>query len=293
MKALLYAALVLMAIPAEAAERPRIPAVLDEMLKLSGIEERLARLPEAMMDVLGDGGSSGDAGGDKRLRDIVRQSYRREVTYPAFVAAVAERYEARQARTVVETLRAPLFRRLQALENDAIAPGALARLNAFSEQLVDDRPGVDRHLLIRRLDAASGASAVNLEILASTVAAFGAMLPAQGSALRDVRAAVKEQSVVGVKNHVLLTLLYAYRSASDEELREYADFWESSPGRWYVGTMNGAVVRAMTRAAEMAVRTTRQRSSAGERLRARAGRSSRSAISSAGELRPKNGRTDF
>lgn len=258
MKALLCAALLVIPIGVEAAERPRTPPILEEMLRLSGIEERLTRLPEAMMDVLDDGDSPFDAETDKRFRDIVRQSYRRDVTYPAFVAAVVERYDARQARTVVEALRAPLFRRLQALENDAIAPGALARLSAYSEQLADDRPSVDRHLLIRRLDAASGATEVNLEIFASTVGAFGAMPPAPGTSMRDVRAAVKEQSVVGVKNHVLLTLLFAYRSATDEELREYAAFWESSPGRWWVTTMNRAVVRAITRAAEMAVRRMRQ-----------------------------------
>jgi hypothetical protein len=250
MRALVCAALLLIPIGIEAAERSRMPAVLDEMIKLSGIEERLTRLPEAMMEALAET--------DSRFRDLVRQSYGRDVTYPVFVAAVGERHDARQARTVVETLRTPLFRRLQPLETDALAPGSLARLNAFSEQLADDRPSVDRHLLIRRLDTAMEATAVHLEIFASTVGAFGAMLPAQGAAMRDVRAAVKEQSVVSVKNHMLLTLLYAYRSATDEELREYAAFWESSPGRWYVATMNGAIVRAMTRASEMAVRKMRQ-----------------------------------
>jgi hypothetical protein len=258
MKQLLCAALLLIPAGVEGGERPRMPAVLEEMIKLSGVDERLTRLPDAMMEAFDDGGSPFDAETANRVREIVRQSYRRDVTYPVFVAAFAERHDARHTRTVVETLRMPLFRRLQALENDALAPGALARLNAFGEQLVDDRPSVDRHLLIRRLDTAMGATAVHLEIFASTVAAFGAMPPGQRTAMGDVRAAVKEQSVVAVKNHVLLTMLYAYRSATDEELREYAAFWESTPGRWYVTTMNGAVVRAMTRAADMAVRKMRQ-----------------------------------
>ena len=79
MKALLCTALLLIPIAVEAAERPRMPAVLDEMVKLSGVEERLTRLPEAMMEAF-------DGETDDRLRDIVRQSYRRDVTFPAFVA---------------------------------------------------------------------------------------------------------------------------------------------------------------------------------------------------------------
>src|SRR5207244_2429065 len=98
-------------------------------------------------------------------RKILRESYRPDRLYPILVAAVAERYDERQARTVVQAFRTPLFRRLQVLEEVAVGPDAAARISAFSEQLVDNRPSVERHVLIRRLDTAMGATSVQLEMM--------------------------------------------------------------------------------------------------------------------------------
>jgi len=241
---------------AEAAERSRVPPQVAELLTLSGVERQLAQLPESVADGFNATAGRFSAETAERIRVILKDAYRRDAIYPVLTAAMTERYDARQARTAVQALRTPLFRRLQALEDDLVGREGEARIRAFSEQLPDRPPGVERHVLVRRLDSAVGATSAQIEMLTSTVAAFGAV-SAGGPSVRDVRAAMQEQIAVGVKNQVLLTMLCAYQTATDDELREYLAFWESSAGRWFTTAVNAGLLRAMSRAAETAARKIR------------------------------------
>ena len=44
--------------------------------------------------------------------------------------------------------------------------------------------------------------------------------------------------------------LYEYRSLSDDELQQYADFLASDAGRWYSATMSKAMIRTVALAAQ-------------------------------------------
>jgi hypothetical protein len=174
-------------ITAEAADRARVPPQVAELLTLSGVERQLAQLPESVADGFNATAGRFSAETAERIRVILKDAYRRDAIYPVLTSAMTERYDARQARAAVQVLRTPLFRRLQALEDDLVGREGEARIRAFSEQLPDRPPGVERHVLVRRLDSALGATSAQIEVLTSTVAAFGAV-SAGAPLVRDVRA---------------------------------------------------------------------------------------------------------
>jgi hypothetical protein len=254
---------------AAGAERPRAtPPLVDEMLALSRVTRQLAQLPDAVIEGFGPRPAQLDGGTVDTQRKILRESYRPDRLYPIVVAAVIERYDEGQARTVVQAFRTPLFRRLQVLEEVVVGPDAAARITAFSQQLVDNRPSVERQVLIRRLDTAMGATSLQLEMLGATIqglsGAMGAAAPSSEQ-VRGIMAGVQEQGVVPVKNHVLLSLLFAYRTVGDDELRDYLAFWESSAGRWFVTTVSRGLVQAVAHAAETAGRRLKATGPGGKR----------------------------
>jgi hypothetical protein len=266
---LVCAIVVIGAAGAAVAERPRaVPPLVDEMLKLSGVTRQLAQLPDAIIEGFGQRAAQLDARTAETQRKILRESYRPDALYPILVAAVTERYDERQARAVVQAFQTPLFRRLQALEEVAVGPDAAARIRAFSERLVDNRPSVERHVLIRRLDTAMGATSVQLEMMGATIqglsSSMGAGAPNREQ-VRGIMAGVQEQGVVPMKNHVLLSLLFAYQTVGDDELRDYLAFWESSAGRWFVTTVSTGLVQAVARAAETAGRRMKATGPGGKR----------------------------
>ena len=50
----------------------------------------------------------------------------------------------------------------------------------------------------------------------------------------------------------VMFMLYQYRSLTDEELQQYADFLASDAGRWYSATMSKAMNRTVAVAAQRA-----------------------------------------
>jgi hypothetical protein len=254
---------------AAGAERPRaIPPLVDQMLTLARVTRQLAQLPDAVIDGFNQHAPQLNPAIADTQRKILRDSYRPDRLYPILAAAVAERYDEGQARTVVQAFRTPLFRRLQVLEEVAVGPDAAARISAFSQKLVDNRPSVERQILIRRLDTAMGATSLQLEMMGATIqglsGAMGAVAPSPEQ-IRGIRAGVQEQGVVPVKNHVLLSLLFAYQTVGDQELRDYLAFWESSAGRWFVTTVSSGLVQAVAQAAETAGRRLKAAGPGGKR----------------------------
>lgn len=255
------AILFLGAVGGEAADRRAIRPAVDEMLKFAGVTKLLAQLPETVIESFEQRTTELDVGVAESRRQILREAYRLDTLYPIVVTTVVSRYDDRHAAAVVRALQTPLFRRLQTLEEAASASGAAPTIRAFSEQLVDHRPSVERHVLIRRLDTAMGVTALQLEVLGATIRgmsrALGGAAPGEAQ-IRDLIVGVREQSVVPVKNQALLMLLYAYQTAEDDELRDYLAFWESTPGRWFVTTVSTGIVQAMRQAAETAARRLRR-----------------------------------
>jgi len=242
----------------EAAEGTRpVPPLVDGLLKLSGVTRQLTQLAEAIIGGFDQRSAELDVGAAETRRQILRDAYRADALYPLVMAAVITRYDEPHATAVVRAFRTPLFRRLQELEDAAWTPAALPSIRAFSEQLVDNRPSVERHVLVRRLDAAMGVTAIQLEVMGATIRGMSRALGTGAAAdvqIRDLIAGVREQSMVPVKNQTLLTLLFAYRTVGDDELRDYLAFWESLPGRWFVTAVHTGIVQAMRQAAETAAR---------------------------------------
>jgi hypothetical protein len=245
-------------VDAEVRQWPRdVPPFVDEMLTLSGVTRQLAQLPDAVVDGHDRQTPRLDARTAHTRRKILRDAYRLDTLYPIVVATVRERYDEAQAEAVVRALRTPLFRRLQLLEDAAGRSDTAPRIRAFSEQLVDNPPSVERRVLIRRLERAMATSFIQMELLAATLDglanALGEAAPA-GERRREAITDAQEQTMVPAKNQALLTLLFAYQMVADGDLRDYLTFWESAPGRWFVTTVGAGIAQALRTAAETAGR---------------------------------------
>ena len=82
--------------------------------------------------------------------------------------------------------------------------------------------------------------------------------PGRGAKPADMDSAVRmlRAQQQAIRAATLVNMLYAYRSTTDQELDEYAQFAESEPGRWFNRLSRQGVLAAMTAAAEAAARQT-------------------------------------
>jgi hypothetical protein len=162
------------------------------------------------------------------------------------------------AREVLDWLLSPLGQKITALESIQFSAKTFQDLAVFSRQLQSDPPPQNRYSLLRRLDAATGASEKNVEVvLAILVQTATAM---QGALSRGEKISVEEmrrqlafrrpQLEENAKKTTEVSLVYLYQTLTDKELERYVSFSESETGKAYHKLAFEALMAALSDAAE-------------------------------------------
>lgn len=240
--------------PTSGAERPSAAttAAADELLELSGLRVQLATISAGIRShFLGAHGRLGAA--DRAIIDrIAARHFSPEMLYVRMRLDVERRVESARLESALAWYRSPLGRRITRAEIAAIA--------AAGEGVVIPWPSDARLEAVRRLDASGGASEtavdLTLAILRSLSRALEPFRPAHlrqsADQLEDRLARVRTEALTPIRIASLQSMLFAYRELTDPELSEYVRFMESPAGQWYAASMNGALVGAVSVAAELA-----------------------------------------
>jgi hypothetical protein len=168
----------------------------------------------------------------------------------AFLTAIGNqlRSNSNPARlaTLLEWLGSPASGKLADLERRALLPESRDELVTFADGLRKAPPTESRLLLVHRLYDSLKTCDMEVEstiALVHTVAlAIGPALPKEKrySAVELDRAlgAVKSRYRSIMRNARIVHYLFAYQSASDEELEQFVSFLESESGKWFVGLVD-------------------------------------------------------
>lgn len=241
-------------VPTSRAERPAAAttASADELLELSGLPVQLAAISAGIRaHLLGTHGRLGAA--DRAIIDrIAARHFSPEMLYVRMRLDFERRVEPARLESALAWYRSPLGRRITRAEIAAIA--------SSGEGVVIPWPSDARLEAVRRLDASGGASEtavdVTLAILRSLTRALEPFRPAHlrqsADQLEDRLARVRTEALTPIRIACLQGMLFAYRNLADAELDEYVRFMESATGQWYASAMNGALVGAVSVAAELA-----------------------------------------
>jgi hypothetical protein len=242
----------------ERTERRRL-ARIDELLALAGVRSTVEHLgasatsgiPESVSVMQGTAVARAlaDAFSPPRLYPALREAFRKRLDDDLLDAAL-------------RWYRSRLARRFVALERDAMTGKAAEQVGAFGESLRRQPPAEERLMLVDRLDAATGLTEGKLEIAAAIVGAASQvvvpLLPADmrpasvdiEAAMAQTRSAQREIA----RQTSLVTMLFAYRSVSDGELRRYVEFCETEAKRAFSEAVRGSLIDAMQPAAEQAMK---------------------------------------
>ena len=244
------------------ADRARAVA---EVLELAAVRASVEQLPRSLASQLAQQPPVSDATARELIVPALRQAFNTDQLY-AFVESTFEReFDAARLATIAKHLRTPLARRMAALEVEAQSASSNDALREFMANLPKNRPSPDRLALIRRLDNATHATEVNLELnVAAQVAATRvvdlALPPEQRRNPPEVPDAVRALPLANWSQARTATengLLFAYRTVSDKDLRTYVATAESDAGRWFGVLLQRAFLNAFTTATAQAVENVR------------------------------------
>ena len=243
-----------------AAKNPATPATAsaDEVLELSGVKPQLVTVPGKLAAEFKPRRIRLNAEDTAILEEIVGRNFAAERLYTQIRTEFRKRGEAKKLAEVAEWLRSPLGRKITELEVTAgLEPDAGQRMLAFAPGGRNGPPPA-RVAMMERIDWAAGVTDGALE---STLAVARAMAMAVNKALppderqtsdhieRQIQQ-LRGQTRSKLAQATTTFMLYEYRSVSDDELQQYADFLASDAGRWYSATMSKAMIRTVALAAQ-------------------------------------------
>jgi hypothetical protein len=230
-----------------------------ELLQLYGVNDTVEQIPALLQAQLENGQSDYPPEVYTILRDAFAEAYRAQTLNQNIARYVEAHTDPNHLSAARIFLRTPLARKLIAMETQAAAGDTQEAMGAFAEQFDASTPeGHQRLQLIQALDQATGTTEVALKMTLETAGAVvrgvQPLLPEDKrlteKEITDQLQSLEAQMQMTLRYGTWLSLLYTYREASDDELREYLSFAESAEGRWLNRTVGDALIAALRTAGE-------------------------------------------
>ena len=180
------------------------------------------------------------------LERILGEQFQPGPFYAAIGDELRRGYSPDRLPALAEWLHSPLARKLADLERRAYDPESRQELVEFAGSLSTTPPPQPRLLLIHRLYEATRTSDMEVEatiaLVHTTAQAISPVLPKEkrygANELDRALGGVKSRYRSVMRNAKLVQLLFAYQSASDAELEQYAGVLESDNGKWLISTID-------------------------------------------------------
>lgn len=238
---------------------------LSRVMELYGLSTLIEHIPQDVMDDFSQGeyldrqNLSGDQ--IKTLKQVITANFASDLIRKDVVKSLQDDYDPARIDGVITRLSSPLYRKITALEEKANAPEAASDFQEYVARLALQRPDPKRLRLMEVLDRASHSTkvavAVEIEIAKTMIrcaSAFNADEPLSDERLNQVVAALRDNITHSVRNHIIIWSLYAYRSLSAEQLRNYIAIYQNDDIRWFTRVSSRALVHALDRASTRSAR---------------------------------------
>jgi hypothetical protein len=180
------------------------------------------------------------------LERVLREQFQPGPFYVAIGAELRKGYTPERLPALVDWLHSPVAPKLADLERRGYSPEARPQLVEFADSLSKTPPTQERLLLIHRIYDASRICDMEVEaaiaLVHTTAQAISPALPKEkrysANELDRALGSVKSRYRAVMKNARIVQSLFAYQSASDTELEQYANLLESDSGEWLISAID-------------------------------------------------------
>jgi len=197
-----------------------------------------------------------------RVYNLIEQSMMRAFADNAFYTDMTAYLEKNASvsglKPVLDWYNSPLAKKMVDLEVKMTTPEEYRKMSIYAMKLQTEPPSDERMMLVQKLDAVLEASQLSKQVLSvffkSFLQGFNAVqIEGQKKSAEELEAQLKninEKLDVQVKGQIMVTFLYMYNTASDDELREYISFYETQHGHYFSKLMSDATIYSFEKYAQ-------------------------------------------
>ncbi|MBL7070191.1 MAG: hypothetical protein ISS27_01810 [Candidatus Omnitrophica bacterium] len=218
-------------------------AIIERVLDLSGQKSLVEYIPKYFLFFMQQEPFVSFPGYRQKVSQIIREDITPDLTYEIFSGHVKEHYHRGEFLEFSEWLAAPLSKRINALREDArLHPAGNEPLQLYAD-LESSFAGRKRLNLFKEHDDIFGRADIDVKTQIAAVKSlsqvFNAGLPAEqrikDSKIDEYCDQISFQSKELVKKNIAESA-YIYRTLSNQELKEYIDFFAKDAGQQFIAT---------------------------------------------------------
>ncbi len=230
---------------------------IEELMQVTGLKEQIALAPEFMAAGAMESMDNVNPQQAQDMQRIIKESYNGEKLSQGIEAHLKKNFDAKRYSLIIQQMQKPLAKKMVQMEIEAGRAESVKERKAFEEELSRHPPDPERVALILRLLQATQTDQLTLKIQTETSLqinkAIYANQPGGSMAFpsdEEFRKNYQAESQVRMREKTLISMLFDYRQATNEELKQYAAIDETEEARWFNQVVNDALVEVMTEAAK-------------------------------------------
>ncbi|MBE0620261.1 MAG: hypothetical protein IH605_06685 [Burkholderiales bacterium] len=218
--------------------------LVGEVLAASGLKQELDQLPERLVAGVRQSGKEQMKAPPaliNAIEDAVTKSFTAEGFQSRVNAALKKDFDQNRLQALLKDFSTPAGKSMIEQERAAQSPEAF---DAFARSAAAKNP--ERAALIKRIDAATKASELAVDVAFASMKALAMGIVGEGkgktASVDQAIEAQRAESFDKIRNATQLNIAFSFRDASDADLQKYADIYESESSKWFYGLVHAAIV---------------------------------------------------
>ncbi|MGP1677955.1 MAG: hypothetical protein ACTS8S_10905 [Giesbergeria sp.] len=213
--------------------------LIDEVLLAAGLKQQLNQLPQRLMTGVRQSGKQRTKASPEifnAIEDAVAESFTAEGFQGRVSADLKKDFDQKRLQALLKDFSTPAAKTMIELERAAPSPEDLAK---FARSAAATRPTPERAGLIKRIDAATRASDLAIEVAFVSMKALAQGIagedPGKAAAIDKMIEKQRAATTRKIRDATLLNLAFSFRDASDADLQKYAEIYEAQNSKWLYG----------------------------------------------------------
>jgi hypothetical protein len=227
-----------------------------EVVATTGMDQQLRRLPQNLVEGIRQSGAQNKKASPeilKAIEDAVAGSFTADGFRLAVDAGLKKNFDEKRMRALLKAYATPEGRAM--VKQERAAPSAEESAQA-KRGANAGRPSPKREELIKRIDAATRAGDLAIEVAFLSMKALGEGAAGAGAgkaaAVEKAIEKRREAATREIRAATLRNLAASFKDASDADLEKYALLHESENAKWFYGLVYSAVTEEAQRASAAA-----------------------------------------
>lgn len=229
--------------------------VLGEILKKSGIEQRIRSFPDLLEAALNFSKTSFTPQQQALLRTSMQTAFNADTLMGMTVEYWMTRSDESTLLDILEWFDSPLGSKIARLEVASSSPESLNARLRFERTISKRWIGQRRRLLIERLDDNMGRSDLMASLVTSLVRGIWKSFAPAGTQdndqmMEEALAQIQRDIYPRIAQSTYALLVFSYRGIRNDDLQRYNEFYDSPSGYTYIRNLNGSLIDAFDVAAD-------------------------------------------